>query len=66
MYQIVEIGRNIPIKYITNWFIKRLLRTKIILKVRKISQFKIYKLIFNSLKKANKKNIDVHVCKTLI
>lgn len=65
MYQIADIGKNFFLKILKKWFIKRLMRTKKKLKVRKISQFKIYKSIFSSLKKAIKKNIDVHVCKTL-
>lgn len=67
MYQKAEIGKHFFLKILKMvLIIKRLMRTKIILKVRKISQFKIYKSIFNSLKKAIKKNIDLHVCKTLI
>lgn len=66
MYQIADIGKNFFLKIFKKWFIKRLMRTKKKLKVRKISQFKIYKSIFSSLKKAIKKNIDVNVYKTLI
>lgn len=67
MYQKAEIGKHFFLKIFKMvLIIKRLMRTNIILKVRKISQFKIYKSIFNSLKKAIKKNIDLHVCKTLI
>lgn len=66
MYQIADIGKNFFLKILKKWFIKRLMRTKKNLKVRKISQFKIYKSIFSSLKKAIKKNIDVNVYKTFI
>lgn len=66
MYQIAETGKNFFLKILKMvLIIKRVMRTKIILKVRKISQFKIYKSIFSSLKKAMKKNIDVNVYKTL-